>query len=34
MEEIARRNNFEIDTIEVDKNHIHLLVSYEPKVCQ
>jgi putative transposase len=30
--EIAGRNNFEIDTIEVDTDHIHLLVSYEPKV--
>jgi putative transposase len=32
MEEIASRNDFEIDTVEVDKNDIHLLVSYEPKV--
>ena len=30
--EIAGRNNFEIDTIEVDTDHIHLLVPYEPKV--
>ena len=32
MEEIASRNDFEIDTIEVDQNHIHVLVSYKPKV--
>lgn len=32
MEEIASRNDFEIDTIEVDQDHIHLLVSYDPKV--
>jgi len=32
MEEVASRNDFEIDTIEVDQNHIHLLVSYVPKV--
>ena len=32
MEEIASRNDFEIDTIEVDQNHIHVLVSYTPKV--
>lgn len=30
--ELATKNDFEIDTIEVDKDHIHLLVAYEPKV--
>jgi putative transposase len=32
MIEIASRSNFEIDTIEVDQNHIHLMVSYEPNI--
>ena len=32
MIEISSRCNFEIDTIEVDKDHIHLLVSYEPHI--
>ncbi len=29
--EIANRYNFEIVEMEVDKDHIHLLISYEPK---
>jgi putative transposase len=32
MTEISTRSNFEIDTIEVDADHIHLLVSYEPHI--
>jgi REP element-mobilizing transposase RayT len=28
----STRSNFEIDTIEVDADHIHLLVSYEPHI--
>ena len=32
MLEISTRSNFEIDTIEVDKNHIHLMVSYKPNI--
>lgn len=30
--EIATRSNFEIEIMEVDKDHIHLLIDYEPKV--
>jgi len=32
MIDISMKNNFDIDTIEVDKDHIHLLISYEPQV--
>jgi putative transposase len=32
MIEISTRSNFEIDTIEVDADHVHLLVSYEPHI--
>jgi REP element-mobilizing transposase RayT len=34
MLEISTRSNFEIDTIEVDKNHIHLMVSYKPNISE
>lgn len=30
--EIASKSNFEIEMMEVNKDHIHLLVDYEPKV--
>lgn len=30
--EIANRSNFDIDILETDKDHIHLLVNYEPKI--
>lgn len=30
--EIAKTSRFEIDTMETDMNHIHLLVSYEPNI--
>lgn len=30
--EISEKNNFNIDEINSDKNHIHLLISYEPTV--
>jgi putative transposase len=32
MLETSTRYQFEIDTIEVDQNHIHLLVAYEPRI--
>ena len=32
MEEIANRNDFEIDTMEVDEDHIHLMVTYSPSI--
>ncbi len=30
--EIESRSNFSIELAEMDKNHIHILVDYEPKV--
>ncbi len=30
--EISKTSRFEIDTMEVDQNHIHLLVKYEPNI--
>lgn len=30
--EITTRSNFEIEVMEVDKDHIHLLIDYEPKI--
>lgn len=30
--EISGKNNFNIDEINSDKNHIHLLISYEPTI--
>ncbi len=30
--EISKISNFKIDTMESDKDHIHLLLDYEPKV--
>jgi REP element-mobilizing transposase RayT len=32
MNEIAKKYNFEMIETEVDKNYIHLLISYEPKM--
>jgi putative transposase len=32
MFEISQVSNFKIDTMEVDKDHIHLLLDIEPKV--
>ena len=32
LSEIATRSNFRIEIMETDKNHIHLLIDYEPKV--
>lgn len=29
---IAKNSNFDIDTIETDSNHVHLLVNYAPKL--
>lgn len=31
LEETARKNDIEIIEMEGDKDHIHLLISYEPK---
>lgn len=30
--EIAKTSRFEIETMEVDQDHIHLLVKYEPNI--
>ena len=30
--EISKVSNFKIDTMEADKDHVHLLLDYEPKV--
>ena len=30
--QIAERSDFEIELMESDKDHIHLLIDYEPKV--
>jgi len=30
--QIAERSNFDIELVETDKDHIHLLTDYEPKV--
>ena len=30
--EISKRNDFDIITTEVDRDHIHILVSYSPKI--
>ena len=32
LSEIATRSNFRIEIMEIDKDHIHLLIDYEPKV--
>ena len=32
MYEIAKTSRFEIETMEVDQDHIHLLVRYEPNI--
>jgi len=30
--EISYRSNFNIETLETDENHIHMLISYPPKL--
>lgn len=30
--EIAQSSQFEIDTMETDRDHIHILISYEPNI--
>lgn len=32
IQEIAQTSRFEIDTMEVDTDHIHILVRYEPNI--
>lgn len=32
INEIADRSNFDIELMEVDKDHIHILVDYEPNI--
>ena len=32
MFEISQASNFTIDTMEVDKDHVHLLLDIEPKI--
>lgn len=29
---IAKRSNFKVELVEVDKDHIHILVDYEPNI--
>lgn len=29
---LSCRGNFDIDSIEVDKDHVHILISYEPQI--
>lgn len=31
INQIAERSNFEVELMEVDTDHIHLLIDYEPK---
>lgn len=30
--EIADRSNFKVELMEVDKDHIHILIDYEPNI--
>ena len=32
LSEIADRSNFEIELMEVDRDHIHILIDYEPNI--
>lgn len=32
INEIADRSNFDVELMEVDKDHIHILVDYEPNI--
>lgn len=32
MIDISKTSKFEIDTIEVERDHIHIMVSYEPNI--
>ena len=32
INKIAAKSNFNVELMETDKNHIHLLVDYEPKI--
>ena len=32
IQEIADRSNFDVELMEVDKDHIHILVDYEPNI--
>ena len=32
IKEIADRSNFEVELMEADRNHIHILVDYEPNI--
>ena len=32
IQQIADRSDFDIELMETDKDHIHLLIDYEPKV--
>ena len=31
FEEIARNHEFEIDTLEMDKDHVHIFLSFPPR---
>ena len=33
IKQIEKRSNFRIELMETDKDHIHLLMDYAPKVC-
>lgn len=32
IQDISQKSRFEIDTMEIDKDHIHLLIRYEPNI--
>ena len=32
IQQIANMSDFDIELMETDKNHIHLLIDYEPKI--
>ena len=32
IQEIADRSNFDVELIEVDRDHIHILVDYDPNI--
>ena len=32
IQDISQTSRFEIDTMEIDKDHIHLLIRYEPNI--
>ena len=33
IKQIEEKSNFRVELLETDKDHIHLLIDYDPKVC-